>query len=207
MQLLTNGLLLGLMLTIMVGPIMIALVQTSFENGWKSGIRVGMGIWLSDLLFIAACYIGIKQVRDLTNLPGFTFWVGIIGGVILFSFGIGLLLKHSTPQEIADQVEEMHLEKFNAWMRGFLINTVNPFTFIFWTTVSLTVLANETERLSSAFLFYGGIMFVVIIGDAMKVFLAEKIRHWLTPKHIHQIRLVSGIAFLLFGVAMVIRVI
>jgi threonine/homoserine/homoserine lactone efflux protein len=207
MQLILKGMALGFMLTIMVGPILISIVQTSIENGWKSGLRVACGIWLSDFLFITACYFGAKQVIEITEWSGFELTVGIVGGIILAGFGVGLLLKRTTEQELEEQVEELHLDRFTAWLRGFLINTINPFTVLFWITISLTIVGKEAQTFNAAATFYFSLMGVVMFGDAFKVFLAHKIRPWLTPKHIKWIRTVSGIAFILFGIVMVVRVI
>jgi threonine/homoserine/homoserine lactone efflux protein len=207
MPLIWKGLALGLMLTAMIGPIMIAIVQTSIENSWKSGIRVAFGIWLSDFLCIATCYFGTKQIVSITEWSGFELAVGIIGGIILASFGMGSLIKKTTEEELEHQVEDMHLDRFAAWMKGFLVNTINPFTILFWITVSLTIVGKEAQSTTQAFLFYAALMGVVIIGDALKVYFAHRIRPWLTPNHIQWIRTLSGIAFIIFGIVMVIRVV
>ena len=40
------GLQYGLFLSILVGPLLVALVQTGFEQGMRAGFMVGLGIWL-----------------------------------------------------------------------------------------------------------------------------------------------------------------
>ncbi len=207
MLLVLKGLALGLLLTMMIGPIMIAIVQTSMENGWRSGARVAFGIWLSDTLFILACYFGTRQIVQITEWNGFELTVGVLGGLVLAGFGIGLLLKKTTEDDIEYQVEAIQLSRFTAGLKGFLVNTVNPFTFLFWITVSLTIVGKEASNGREAFLFYGSLMFVVICGDCLKVFLAHRIRPWLTFKHMHWVRTISGVAFILFGIIMVIRVV
>lgn len=207
MQLALKGLALGLMLTVMIGPVMIAIVQTSMENGWRSGFRVAFGIWLSDFLFIAACYFGTRQVVRITEWDGFELTVGIVGGIVLAGFGIGLLLRKTTEDDIEYQVEAMQLSRFTAGLKGFLVNTVNPFTLLFWITISLTVVGKEATSGMEAFIFYGCLMLIVISGDMAKVLLAHRIRPWLTFRHMNWVRTISGVAFILFGIIMVIRVI
>jgi len=47
-----EGILYGLVLAAMLGPIFVALTQTAIEKGAKAGLTVGLGIWISDLLII-----------------------------------------------------------------------------------------------------------------------------------------------------------
>lgn len=206
MDLIYKGMLWGLLLTIMVGPIVIGLVQTSIEKGWKPGIRVAFGVWISDFLFITACYWFTKPLDNLIQAPGFTLWLGIIGGLVLGIIGIGMFFKKVTFESLNLQFQEANENNIVSFTKGFLINTINPFTFIFWITISLTIISKEAYSPAQAFLFYSSIMFVVMLGDSLKVFLAHKIRPWLTPGHVNNIRLVSGIAFIIFGLVMILRV-
>lgn len=52
MQYVFEGILLGLTLTILLGPIFVALTQTGIKHGIRAGISVGTGIWTSDLIVI-----------------------------------------------------------------------------------------------------------------------------------------------------------
>ena len=93
MQYAIEGIVLGLMLTIMLGPILIALIQTSLENGGSAGFAVGLGIWTSDFLIIVASYFALNKIGDIVQGGGFRFWLGLVGGIILITFGIGAIFK------------------------------------------------------------------------------------------------------------------
>ena len=217
MDLLLNGILLGLFLSILVGPILFALVQTSLEHGARRGIAVGLGIWISDVLFIAAVYFGMSYVAAVTDWPNFEEVVGTIGGVILMGFGAGMLVSkapklpqlHRSAEEVMDDYIPDSLEVdigkppsyWALWLKGFLINTINPFTVFFWTGVSGNVV-NE----SSALLFYGGILGTIILTDSIKVLAAKRIRQNLKPVHVLRLRQISGAALFIFGIVLMVRV-
>ncbi|MEJ6695802.1 MAG: hypothetical protein QNK55_00365, partial [Saprospiraceae bacterium] len=57
-----EGVVFGLILTIMLGPIFVALTQTGIDKGARAGITVGVGVWSSDLLVILFSYLFISQV-------------------------------------------------------------------------------------------------------------------------------------------------
>jgi len=48
MQYVLEGLLLGLSLSFLLGPIFIVLVQSSLEQGSKAGFLAAAGIWFSE---------------------------------------------------------------------------------------------------------------------------------------------------------------
>jgi len=96
--------------------------------------------------------------------------------------------------------------RWKLWLNGFLINTVNPFTVIFWTSVISAFAVEESLYSWNSCLFFGGILGVIITTDSLKLFLAEKISEKLQHTHIIIMRKVSGMALFLFGIAMIVRV-
>ena len=200
-----EGLKIGLILCFLLGPIFFTLVQTSVEEGFKAGAIVGLGIWVSDILFVAAVYWGISYVIDIMEWQDFSLWLGWIGGVILFSFGLGSLL--SKPDLKAfKQVPARTSSIFTLFSKGVLVNSVNPFTVFFWIGISSTFIVKGALEPRQAFLFFSGILITIIVTDLLKVVLAKSIRKKLEPKHVLWIRRISGLALIIFGIALVLRV-
>jgi len=192
-----NGILLGLALSILVGPLLFALVQVSIEQGIKAGIWVALGIWLSDALFLIGIGISISQISQLIESPLFTPIVGIIGGFVLIVVGVGMFI--SKPTNINSSHFELISSKWKLALNGFLINTINPFTVIFWTSVITTFLVEESLYSTNSLLFFGGILGVIVLTDSLKLVLAEQISKKLKPIHIAMMRKISGMALFLFG--------
>jgi threonine/homoserine/homoserine lactone efflux protein len=206
MGLLLDGIKFGLALSLLVGPILFALLQTSIEQGFRAGWMVGLGIWISDLLFVLATYFGIYYVVALTNWSGFELTLGIVGGVILILFGIGaLVLKPPTLQGFEKKAVRFS-SYFSLWLRGFLINTFNPFTFFFWIGMSAFLFSERNLQPDEARLFYGGLLGTLVLTDSLKVALAKLIRRWLKPVFIFWLRRIVGIALIVFGVVLMLRV-
>lgn len=210
LQALIDGIGWGLFLSILIGPIFFALIQAGIEQGMRAGLMVGLGIWISDFLFICFIYWGISSVIEVTEWSGFRPTVGVLGGIILIGFGLGTLL--SKPREILGKsAEEKDLDYKNAtyfslWLKGFLVNTINPFTLLFWIGLLSTIVAKPNFGNTEALWFFTGILATIIFTDSLKVALAKFIRQWMTWHHILWMRRISGAAFLLFGIAMIVRV-
>lgn len=207
MDLLLQGILMGLALTIMVGPILFALVQTSLERGVASGLIVGSGIWISDIIFIILIFTGFAYIENVIKLPDFEFYGGLIGGVILLSIGVGMILSNQVDSPVSDQsLKGKAKDKIGLWMKGFLINTVNPFTIFFWVGIVSSGLGYEEFTFEKVGIFFVGLMGTIILTDSLKVILASKVRKLLTDKSILTMRKVSGFALILFGIALIVRV-
>jgi len=195
-----EGVVFGLILTIMLGPIFIALTQTGIDKGARAGITVGAGVWSSDLLVILFSYLFISQVEALVQDEVFKYWMGLVGGFILITFGIVIFLKKT--KLIKEGGSFTAKNYFGFWMKGFLVNTVNPFTFIFWLGVISTKVIGINMNDTQAFVFISAIMLTIIITDTIKVLGAKAIRGRLESDHIQIISRVAGAALVVFGIVL-----
>lgn len=93
MTYLSEGIKVGLLLSLLAGPILFTLLQTGIEKGFRAGLAVGSGIWISDVLFIVAVYYGLSYVKNFVSGQAFVLTLGIIGGLLLVIFGVGSLLQ------------------------------------------------------------------------------------------------------------------
>ena len=72
-QLIWEGVRLGLLLSLLVGPILVGIVQAGVEQGFRAGLSVGFGVWISDVIFISLVYWGFHLIDPLVHTDSFTF--------------------------------------------------------------------------------------------------------------------------------------
>lgn len=200
-----DGVKVGLILSLMTGPLFLALIQTGLERGFRAGTMVGAGIWSSDILFITGVYFGLAYVSSFVSGQLFTLSLGIIGGVLLMAFGAGSLLIRRDIS-LGDPVAVSGAGWLNLWLKGFLINTINPFTFFFWIGIAGVVVVDGGLQQHEAFSYFAGIMTTIVSTDILKVALAKRIRRMLQPKHLRWMRRIAGLGLILFGIALLVRV-
>lgn len=205
-MLLIKGILLGLMLTIMVGPITFTLIQVAVERGLKAGLLVVAGVWVSDLLFILGVYFGITWVNQLTSVAHFDWYLGMLGGFLLISFGVGTLWSTFKGIEALKKAIVMPIHPLALLIKGFLVNTVNPFTVFFWLGVISKASIEDKISGSSAFLYLGGIIGTVAITDTLKVVMSRSLRRFLSMHNILLLRRISAIALIIFGLILIVKV-
>lgn len=205
MDALLSGILLGLTLSILTGPILFTLVQTSIEEGFRAGITVASGIWISDVLFVLCIYFGISYITQITHSSGFYLGMGIMGGLLLIGIGLGLALIKPPVMENMNEFGLRYSSYFKLWLMGFVINTANPFTFVFW-FITAAAFVSDFKQPNSDIFFYIGIIGMIILTDGLKVFSAKKIQKKLKPEMVLLLRRIAGFALIFFGVVLMIRV-
>ncbi len=206
MNLLIDGVKVGLILCFLIGPIFFALIQTGVEEGFRAGAMVGAGIWVSDFLFMVATYSGVTYIDRIIHWDNFPIVLGLGGSIILILFGLGAVLKPPAFHYLERTRAQRTSSYFSLWLKGFLINTVNPFTILFWTGLMSTMVVGNSIKGSDALFFFGAILATIIITDSIKVLLAKRIRNILQPRQLLWFRRLSGAALIVFGIVLLVRV-
>ena len=201
-----EGVLLGLLVAISLGPAFFAIIQTSINKGFKHGVFMAIGISLSDMMLVAISYlIGATLFDDPQN----KVYVGLIGGVILIIFGSVSwakkpeILKRRNVNYQASTGKPLFLYT----IRGFFLNIANPFLFFFWFGALGFVGKNavEGEMLESTIAFFAGTFSIVFATDILKSYIGNKIKGFLRPRKELILNKTVGIALVIFGVILMFR--
>lgn len=204
MLLFTEGIVIGLTLAILIGPIFITLLQTSMQAGIKAGMVVGAGIWISDILAILIAWWSIQRINHWLENPTFLLWQSIVGGFIIIVVGFtSLFWKQNLKNQTNQRNARYYINYFN---RGFLVNFINPFTFVFWITMLSNRASQPVVSPRDMILFFSGILGTIIITDTTKVILARKISTYLTPYHIGLIHKIGSLMLIIFGIVIIFQV-
>jgi threonine/homoserine/homoserine lactone efflux protein len=206
MQYVIEGMQIGLVLSILVGPLMLALVEAAIEGGARRGIALGLGIWISDLLFILAVHYGLTYLQAMVEWPYFKIVVGSVGALILIGVGANSLFGWTGRLSADTDLVPDQATYSVAFFKGWALNTFNPFTVFFWLTAATGFVLQRQLVPAEATSFYTGILLTVIITDIVKVLLAKRIRSYLREGHLVQVRRIGGAALILFGFVLAVRV-
>ncbi len=199
-----EGVILGFTLAFLVGPAFFSLIQTSISRGMSAGVQFAFGIALSDITLISLTSIGVTQI---VNSPTFQLFFGLIGSIVLVSFGVYTYLKKVIIQHAKDiniHVKNSHPAIYI--LKGFVLNFANPFVWIFWLTIAVTLNA-RAESMNNYIIFFIGTIVTVFSTDILKCFIAGKIKFFLSNKTMFIINRIVGIILIIFGFVLLIRVI
>lgn len=193
-----HGALLGLALTMLIGPVFFTLIQTSIENGFKKAALVAVGVSLSDVVYITLGYLGFA---GFVRQSGYDIYIGYVGGVILILFGIYNLFRKV---KITAQQKPRTAIKgyFRFVFRGFFINGMSPFVLVFWLgALSLATVEYRYSGYELVFFFMTTTM-VVFMADCGKAYLATRLRKLITTRFMRIINIIAGTVLIIFGLRM-----
>ena len=201
MEVIINGVISGIVLAFLVGPVFFTIVQTSIERGFGSGTLVAVGVSLSDAFYITLAYLGIYQLFDNGS---FREYLAYFGGMVLLVFGLYYLFIKSKKLIRHDPA---NVRANNPWKligKGFIINGLSPMVLIFWLgTVGLATTKLGYSTPHKAIPFFASIVSTVFATDVLKAKLADKLRRLLTPLFIRRLNFVLGVVLLLFGLRLI----
>ncbi|MBN8702962.1 MAG: LysE family transporter [Bacteroidetes bacterium] len=198
-----EGILLGLTLAMLIGPAFFALLDTSLTNGFKIGVALAFGIFLSDLFCIILAYLGFLQFIDN---PIYKMEIGIVGGFILVLFGLYNMLGKKTLKQ-SSAASSFGKSISVVVIKGFFLNLFNPFVILFWVgVVTLAGSRFESSKIN-AIVFFVASLITIFATDVVKCFVARKIKNYLNATVLLWVNRVSGLILVIFGLVLAIRVI
>lgn len=194
-----QGISLGLLLAISVGPIVFTVIKQSISNGRQGGLLFIAGIALSDIMLVAICNL---FTRLFDTLNAHKEIMSIVASVFLIILGIYFVFFKKPALRDRLRVERLGKRaSLRLLIAGFIMNIFNPGIIIFWLTTATTFADRPVNHRITIFTTA---LLIAIGADIAKVFLADQIGRKLTPENIHKVDQVNGGLLVIFGIAIIL---
>jgi threonine/homoserine/homoserine lactone efflux protein len=193
-----EGILLGLVLATMIGPVFFALINLSINKGFIPSLFLAIGISLNDTLFIFLAN-WLSETIGISNR--FYFWIGLCGGAILIVYGFSMLFKKPAISETSTDIS--FKENKSYFVKGFVLNGVNPFVWLYWIGIASFLESKGTYTLVDKTTFFAGTIATVFLTDLLKIKLASYLKRFISPLFLKRLNLALGIGIILFGIKLV----
>ena len=200
-----KGLLLGLILSISLGPVIFAILKQSITNGRRAGYIFVAGVSTSDIALLLIANIFTSIFLLVLDHKAF---IAMAGAGFLLLLGLYTLFFKKIKIEYDEKGEEKVFRKrdyVGIYISGFLMNTLNPSVFIFWFawTAAIGASAAETNNpVQYKFIVFATCLVFLLLSDLIKVALASRLRTSLTEKNLIWINRLSAIIILVFSAAL-----
>lgn len=197
---LISGLVLGLFIALSMGPTLFAVIRYSMHHSYKAGIAFVLGVSISDILYVASANLA---AGFMDYLKSHEQQVGYAGAILFTAIGLFALLKKIKPKRPrpAKEIKISNVTYLKIWLTGFLMNALNPMAILLWIGAAIKA---SSYNVTGKFIFFGACLGLVLSGDIAKVFLADKLRTWLTPRRVIYINRISAFLIFIFGVGLLI---
>ena len=83
----------AIILNLSIGPLFFLTIETALSKGLRCALSLILGIAFSDIFYIFVCYFSSKDI--LQKLES-NWTIFLIGGIVIFIYGIRLLTKKKT---------------------------------------------------------------------------------------------------------------
>lgn len=125
LELVVKGIFVGAIASAPMGPVGVLIVQRTLKKGRWYGFVTGVGAALSDLIYAVITGVGMAMVLDLIEKPSNLYWLKVIGGFMLFCFGIFCMMSNPT-KEMRPSGTNGRGTLFHNAGTGFLLTLSNP---------------------------------------------------------------------------------
>ncbi len=199
MEPLFKGIISGITISFLIGPIFFALADITISKGWKCGLSYVFGVLLSDVIII---YL-VETILQQFTFDSIKTEIGLVGGILLIIFGVATFLAKTNIKSL-DVTNVKTL--VGAFAKGVTINIFNPFVTVWWITMFTTVSIHYVH-FSEKFLFYFGILLMVFLFDLLKMRFAYYLKQRLTANNLSTVKKAVGVCLFSFGLIMIVKVI
>ncbi len=94
-----EGLLTGLMLTLMLGPVTMVILRYGLQVNRVAGAWAAAGTWVSDFVFISFTYWMTTAIDTWTRQPDSRLTIYLAGGTGLLGMGLLMLRVRKKPKD------------------------------------------------------------------------------------------------------------
>lgn len=193
-----QGAVLGLGLSVLLGPVLFMLIETSANYGIKQAFYLDIGVITSDMVCVSIVYFGLSQFFESTIFKKYLF---IVGGFIFIVFGLSKFF--SNPKRKFKEFGK-RLSFRQLYFRGFFFNILNPGVIFFWIAAVAFVLSSFDNR-ANILAYFLATFFTVMLFDFLKILGASVLKKWLKPKRLFRMGQIIGIVFIVFGIVLLIK--
>ncbi|MDR0811641.1 MAG: LysE family transporter, partial [Paludibacter sp.] len=92
LEIIIKGIIIGLFISVPVGPIGMLCIQRTLNRGRTAGIVTGIGATTSDLLYTIVTLFFLSFVIDFIEIHRFA--IQLIGSVLMIGFGVFIYKSH-----------------------------------------------------------------------------------------------------------------
>lgn len=196
---------LGIILAFLLGPVFFVLLETAAIKGFRAALFFDLGVLVADTVFLLIAYFSTSQLLESIKDDPALF---IFGGGILATYGVITFVKQKKviPHLETDELRKMKKsDYFGLAVKGFLLNFVNIGVLGFWLGLVIAFGPTMNMQPERLFVFFASVLGSYFAVDLLKILLAKKLNHKLTPTRICKLKKTISILIAICGLVLIAR--
>lgn len=202
-EILLKGIVLGLAISMPLGPIGIILVNRTIKRGFLSGFFSGLGLATADTILAALAGVGFSVI--ISFIKEQRFIISIIAGIIII--GIGLKVFLSNPVKDFRNREKANKSLWRDFYSIFMVSISNPYTiFIFVAFFSGIHINSKISPELVPFFLIPGIFMGAVAWWFMLSYFVSRFKKKIRLRSIVKVNKVAGITIIIIGIVVLLSV-
>ena len=194
MQSFIQGVLMGLGVSVPIGPINVLIMSYALRSYTKA-LCLGLGAMSADMLYLVLSAFGISQ---LAKIPIVFACISLFGAAFLLYIALDIYRQAKKSVQIQSVEHGSHVAVFG---KGFLLNIFNPYVIMFWLSVSASI-GRERFGLALAGLVCGILSWITLFALAV-----YKSRAKISDRAARAFAYISALILLFFALKLIYAVI
>jgi threonine/homoserine/homoserine lactone efflux protein len=196
LEIIIKGVLIGLCISVPLGPIGMLTIQRTLNRGQKHGVATGLGATTSDLIYTIITLFFLSFVLDF--IEDHRFIIELVGSLVVAFFGWYIYQSNPATQPKPNETAKHSL--FGDFMSSLGLTLSNP--FILFVLIALFARFQFIGNKTTLFVSICGIL--SILGGALLwwnllTFLVSRFKNKLNMRELKLINQITGIIILLIG--------
>lgn len=193
-DLILQGILIGLFVSIPMGPIGVLCIQRTLQQGRLSGFISGLGAACADTFFASIAGLGLTMVSDFFQEQ--KIYIMLVGAAILIFLGCRMFFRNTIKQVRAYKYKQSNL--LTDFVSVFVLTITNPLTIIFYGIVFASLGMVQDNMVSLGMILFGIFCGAISIWFVLSTFV-NIFRKYFRLRVIFYINKIAGIIIVLFG--------
>lgn len=186
-----QGLIVGLLVSIPVGPVGLVCLERTVSRGWKNGISATIGMNIADVISALLVLLGIGFIAEASIDYDIQFKV--VSGIVIATIGLFMFFK--TPKKISFNAKEAAVSGISTFLIAISPTTIALMLLLFPILGVTSISANPS------------ILFGVFLGSCVWSVLILLAGHYLgkrIDKKMSLFRNIMGTLFICIGASLII---
>ena len=200
---LVQGLLVGFLASVPLGPIGVICIQRTLNGTQKSGFLSGLGAAAADTIFATIAVFSLSFLTDF--MEAHKHWFTAIGGILIIVLGFSIFYKRVRR---ASQRRQTKSSLLSDCLSIFFLTLTNPaYILVFITLFAALGISSEGHPTAVNLLLILGVLTGASCWWFTLTYAVNKLRQRFRLRHLWWINKITGSVIILFGVLLVLSLV
>lgn len=186
-----NGIIIGLLVSIPLGPIGVLIIQRTMNKGRISGLASGLGAAFSDMIYAIIAGFSISYIIDFVKEQ--QSWIQLVGSLVMFGFGYFTFRSNPAVELRKAQRQSRSGTFFQDMVTSFGLTVSNPLLIFIFIGVFAGFKVMKGQGILEPLIVIPGIFFGALLWWLSLTFIVSLFRKKINLRGLWRLNKITGI--------------